>query len=275
VGAALVLAMLIPSSALGSSGEITRAQVSADWSHASIAGMVDWTESCEVLGPVERPRPPRPPEGQPEPPGAIDQPPPSVTCTWIPYATVGPVSPGADCSSPSRLLLEIGDGVQVVWWGDERSSVGSAAFDLPDVLLLHGESAPLLCLSAVEVTAEEIPCVPPGPETLPGWHCPYEPVYRYRQFDSALFEPVAPIVDRPPSSSGGDASGLGGDASGDLHPGESGIAKHGRPRCRRGKHRAKPGHRLESQRLAMGKARCQGRHLHRGHLQAHRLGTQN
>lgn len=198
----LAVAMLPPPSASASAGRIATASASFDWSSARISGAVYRTIEC--LKPPEYPRPPTSPgwlEPEPSPP------PPEYfsLCAWIPYVTVGPAD---DCASPERRWLTGGSKVQVVWSGGERTGVGSAAFDLPDVALEFGADGPLLCLSVIEAAAEGIVCVQVVPSPCP----PYAIVGRSYPLDSALLEPVpaspnvpvaetevqpAVIIDRP------------------------------------------------------------------------------
>jgi hypothetical protein len=115
-------------------------------------------------------------------------------CGWIPYATVGPGTSQADCSSAGRRLDSLGQGVQLVWEGKEIGGPGSAGYDLQDVQLENGPNSPLLCLSAVEAVAESIMCAAeelPGGATCP----PYVVEHVYYQLDSALLEP--PSVEGP------------------------------------------------------------------------------
>lgn len=203
VGASLVIAALMlfalqtaPTLASGtsSSGEITRAQVSPDWTAASIAGVASRINEC--VEPPEEPEPPEGPEpGEPSgPTPPIEPESPPRMCGWIPYATVGPGSSPADCSSPGRRLDSLGQNVQLVWEGKEIGDPGSAGYDLQGVQLENGSSSPLLCLSAVEAVAESIMCA----ELQEGATCPpYVVEHVYYQLDSALLEPPMPSVDGP------------------------------------------------------------------------------
>jgi hypothetical protein len=194
VAAALMLFALqaAPSLASGpsSSGEISRAQVSPDWTMASIAGVASRTNEC-----VEPPEEPEPPEGPepgessgPTPPIEPESPP--QMCGWIPYATVGPGTSQADCSSAGRRLDSLGQGVQLVWEGKEIGGPGSAGYDLQDVQLENGPNGPLLCLSAVEAVVESLMCE----VEEEGGTCPYVVEHAYYQLDSALLEPATPSV---------------------------------------------------------------------------------
>lgn len=172
------LVILPADDALATSGEITRAEVNAEWTFAGIAGAIEWTEGCHG------------PELGEAPPGT-EPPPVSSLCIWTPYATVGPAGPETGCSSADRVLGHLGDGVQLVWQDDARTGTGSASFDLADVALLAGAAAPLLCLSAVETRYEVVFC-----GWLGGWDC-HGTVNNYKyQFDSTVLE--APIEDGDP-----------------------------------------------------------------------------
>lgn len=196
-----LLALLASAAALGaSSGTIGRAQVSSDWSNASISGVAADLDGCpeppEEPGPPEGPKPPEEPGGPgwPEEPGPGWQN--SFECSWIPYATVGPGTAAADCSSHDRRPGSIGDGVQLVWTGEELKGAGSAGFDLNGVALDYGSDAPLLCLAVVEAVPDPVRC-----EQLGGGDCGgYGTAYEYEQLDSAILEPEAPIVVPPVES---------------------------------------------------------------------------
>lgn len=159
----LIAIASFPSVALGSStGELTRVQVSANWTHGSLAGTAARLSGCV-----------RPPEGGP---GSLPPKQPQSApweCGWIAYATVGPGSSPGDCASPDRRLAALGPGVQLLWSSEELLAPGSAAFDLPDVNLEFGEAAPLLCLSAVEAVAEGLVCTDDVESDCPAyaiWH---------------------------------------------------------------------------------------------------------
>jgi hypothetical protein len=235
VGAVLVVAMLSTDSAFGSSGEITQAQASSDWSHASIAGIVYRTDAC-----VDQPAPTLPPWDPElaEPPEYFPR------CGWIPYATLGPAAPEDDCSSSARRWPTIGEGVQIVWEGGERTGVGSAPFELPEVPLQYGSDAPLLCLSVVEAAVEGIFCV-----QIVGFPCPpFAIVPRRYQLDSALLS-VQPQVPGAPGS----GSPPGAEQKPSLH----------RRHCRRRRQRAEQKSSLGLQRRVTGSAPCRSRHHRR------------
>jgi hypothetical protein len=182
VAIALACSALLPASAVGSSsGEIIRAEVSADWTSASLAGMAEKTHGCQI------PAPGKPQPGEPEPPVPPDSPP--WTCGWIPYLTLGATS--SSCSSPARAWDSLGESIQVVWVGLERTSVGSAVFDLANVPLDQGAAAPLLCLSVVESILLNRVCIPEI-------SCPPVIGHVTYQLDSVLLEVVPP----PPGSPG-------------------------------------------------------------------------
>jgi hypothetical protein len=195
VAAALMLLALqtAPGLASGpsSSGEISRAQVSSDWTTASIAGVANRINEC--VEPPEEPEPEGPEPGEssgPMPPIEPESPP--RMCGWIPYATVGPGASQADCSSAGRRLDSLGQDVQLVWAGKEIEGPGSASYDLQDVQLENGPNSPLLCLSAVEAVVESVMC-----EVVEGGTCPYAIEHAYYQLDSALLEPPTPSMGNP------------------------------------------------------------------------------
>ncbi len=178
VGVGLVVAALAAATASASSGEFTRAEVSANGTHASLAGFVEWTEPCE-----EWPDEPWDPESVP-----------SWSCSvWTSYATIGPTSSGESCSSPGRNLDSITDGIEVIWEDEKRTGEGATNFDLSDVSLPHGADTLLLCLSALEERTD-FHC-----GWLGGWDC--HGIYSSSNFsfDSALLELPSPPP-APPDS---------------------------------------------------------------------------
>src|SRR5438132_9193862 len=110
IGGSLVAAVLTlfalqvaPSLAFGSpsSGEITRAQASPDWTVASIAGGANTTvQGSQCLEPPEEPEPPEEEGPWEESDIRWEELFWPETCNWTPYATVGPGASQADCSSP-------------------------------------------------------------------------------------------------------------------------------------------------------------------------------
>lgn len=193
LSAALVvlLALLAPSIAsASSSGAIARSQVSADWALASLAGIATRTNDCEEP-PAGGPAPPEEPGGGPGGPDELAEPIQPETapweCGWIAYATVGPGTAQADCSSPGRRWGSIGNGVQLVWSSEELTEAGSVDFDLGNVGLTYGANAPLLCLAAVKAVFEEVMCEGEEPSCPP-----YVVEHRVDQLDSAILEPETP-----------------------------------------------------------------------------------
>lgn len=172
-----MLALGVPGAAVAdSSGEITRAQVSPDWTTASIAGNAVRSNGCEA--PPKEPKPG--PEEEVVPPILPESPP--WKCGWIPFVTIGPGSSQADCSADARSWNSFGEGIQIVWTGSETKGAGPAAFDLDDVGLEHGANAPLICLAAVESVTTRVVC-----PAVVGFPCPpYAIVHRTHQLDSAL-----------------------------------------------------------------------------------------
>lgn len=183
VALAALVCSLTPAAASGSSsGEVTRAEVDAEWTSASIAGVAVRTNDC-----VQGSTGPKPGPGEePPPPPKLPNSPP-WECGWIPYATVGHGSSLEDCSSPSRRWNSIGAGVQVVWVGPELKASGSAEFDLAEVDLEHGSAAPLLCLSAVEAVREGVACAPEV--SCP----PYAVVHTVYSLGAAKLEVTQPV----------------------------------------------------------------------------------
>ena len=256
IGIAFAVALLMPTGALASSGEITRAEANAEWTHGSISGSVTWTGCVNAVQPP-RPPPPPPPPQPPQPlhlgsPSAPELP----YCAWIPYATVGPASSSPDCSSADRRLPGLGEGVLLVWSGGERQGPGSTAFDLPSVSL-DGAPGQLLCLSLTEIaqTDKTIPCAPPGEPLPPGWHCPYATASHPISLAEALL--VAPSEPEEPPD--GEEPPRPGESA--VSPKEVGSAKQ--KRCSRLRANATV-HRKP--------ARC---HRRRGSRGSHKRGAQN
>jgi hypothetical protein len=106
-------------------GEIARALANADWTKGSIAGSVAW-DGC-VRTALARP-----------------------ACSWIPYATIGPVE-DRGCASPDRRWSSLGEDVSLAMWGGEAFGAGVHEFDFPGIWL-DGPSDRLLCLAAIELT---------------------------------------------------------------------------------------------------------------------------
>jgi hypothetical protein len=140
---ATVVLLLSAAVAQAASGQITRAEANPDWTLGSVAAHAEWPH-CEHANPYSGPGP-GPSRPVPlTPPG----PPP---CTWIPYATAG----SGECAGADRSWPELGDGITLVWKGDEEVGAGKAAFDVTGVPLT-GAPEQLVCLSLIEI-------VPPGP----------------------------------------------------------------------------------------------------------------
>src|SRR6476469_6527215 len=162
-----------------SSGEITRALVSPDWTTASIGGEATRSNGC--IRPPKGEKPDKE-EKEKDPQTPPPDTPPGL-CGWIPFATVGPGASQFDCSA--RRLGSLDENVQLSWVGSELTGIGAATFDLTDFSLQHGSAAPLLCLSAVET-------VPEGKVCVPEIDCSgYRYVHLTYQLDSALLEVFA------------------------------------------------------------------------------------
>lgn len=197
LGALTLLWALTPAVANGSSGgEITRTEVNPAWTAASLAGVAIRATGCPP-----NPAPPKPPppdeevlfskEGLQSPPPPIQPESEPWECGWIAYATLGPGQLPSDCSSPSRRFGSLGEEVQLVWKSTELKGTGAATFDLGEVVLQHGPTAPLLCLAAVEAVPEGIGCAPE--RVCP----PYGIVHAYYQLDSAVLEVIPPPAATP------------------------------------------------------------------------------
>ena len=173
----LVVAAVAATAALGAVGEITKATVASDWSNGSFAGKMEWTGCAHLPPPLKK---------EPGEPGI---PPPPFTCTWTPYATVGPGTSPEACLGSDRDLNSLGSGVQLVWQGAPRTGAGSEAFEVND-FPLDGSAGKVLCLATREVSTDgtEIPCAPPGEPIPPDWHCPYVMTDYFGTLDSRVLE---------------------------------------------------------------------------------------
>ncbi len=160
MAAALVATTLSTGTAMAASGEITRAESSADWTQGSIAGTASWG-GCNV------------------PIGWWS----STICNWRPYVTVGTGTDPAECSSAARRWGSLGDGITLAWLG-KQSSGGSAEFDLTEVPL-SGEPGQLACLSLWEYMWEPYPC-PKGTICI---QVVGNSMARFSALDAALLEP--------------------------------------------------------------------------------------
>jgi len=192
-------AALSASAASASNGEITRAEATAGWTQASIAGTVEWTgcehwvewepdeweiwpfedygELLEILEPPE-----------------FGEEFPLQYCGWLPYATVGPGSEPSDCASDDRDLFKLGAGVDLVWEGEAGTSLQqiffeTTSFDEMEVPLSDPDNR-LVCLSMVEAAPEPAFVVCPQVE---GVLCPQFVIAEFRhEIASAVLTCVDP-----------------------------------------------------------------------------------
>lgn len=199
VDAALAIASVSGASV---SGEISRAEANEAWTTGSIAGSAEWTDCSE--GPEE-------PGFEPfsEGEGEIIWDPGPPSCSWTPYATLGPGSSPTDCSG-RRLDQPLPSGVSVVWEGETRTAAGSESFDVPEVPL-NGASNQLLCLSLLETVDEPAICIEgematpqaAGYEAEVGeFECPeYLPVPYHHTLDARFLAAVGHPADPAPAES--------------------------------------------------------------------------
>lgn len=183
---AMVAGAIPAATALGSSGEITKASTNAGGSQAEVAGSVTWS-GCEHPMPLEPPRFPSKP-GEPFQPIGWVAPP----CNWTPFATLGPGTVATDCAAPGRQDLDsLGDGVTLIWRGAVRSGPGTDPFDVAGIPLGGGANK-LVCLSAVELgpVAMSVVCI-----QVVGHDCP-APGYQAAEFPHAL---AASLLVSPPA----------------------------------------------------------------------------
>lgn len=188
------LAFGVPAGATASSsGEITRALVSSDWTTASVAAFAVRSNECGE--PPEGIAGKEPPPGEfpaPDEPTIISTPGAAPwRCGWIAFATLGPGASADDCASPERRWGSFGKAVQLIWKGPELKGPGLAQLDLQDATLGGGSASPLLCLAAVEAVFQQVQCK----EGKFGSSCPpYRIVHSTYQLDSALLEVIPTLA---------------------------------------------------------------------------------
>lgn len=204
---AVVIACLHATEAGASSGEITQAATTPDWTVGSVAGSVAWT-GCEHTPPPQRPtKPPYP--WEPELSSQLDEEP---YCGWSPYVTVGQGADPTECSDPERRLPSLGSDVALVWTGGERRWLGNLAFEVSEIPLVGGKPQ-LACLSVVETAPTAVACI-----QMVGAECPpFVMADFFHVFDAALLEGPAQ---------------QGQPARIDVSPGVPAPTFRGRPRCR-------------------------------------------
>ncbi|HET7445345.1 MAG TPA: hypothetical protein VFJ57_11860 [Solirubrobacterales bacterium] len=135
-------------SAATATGEITRAEASADWTEGSFAGSVRWG-GCEL--PVipffweEEGRPGTRPPTFPR------------RCEITPFATVAPGDDPAECWSDERQWPHSAGAQHLGWEGATVPFPGSATFDVPSAAL-SGTPGQLVCLSVLQIHEERPRC---------------------------------------------------------------------------------------------------------------------
>jgi cell division septation protein DedD len=235
--------------ASSSTGEITGAEASPDWTAAHLAGSASWTgcgvsessDPSELLleGPLTG--------GQAQAP-----------CYWQPFVTVGPGETEADCEENSRLPWSSDETVSVAWAGVEVSIGGTQSFDLPEVPL-GGAPGQLACLGFVETIYNT--CVPTEGRVCPMWFS----ATHVGVLDSASLDAPETIID-PEEPEGATESPLKATESQQQPPAESTAQATPpaetppagnplRPSCPRGQQRV----------ARRSKAVCRHRHRHRQH----------
>jgi hypothetical protein len=121
------------SPAVASTGDISRAVATADWTRASIAGSVTW-DGCSA----------------------------GSYCAWIPVATVVPALPSYTCSGEEALDSD--PDTRGVWSGGNFSANGTVSFDIPDAVILPGVHGQRLCLSVIQTVKRQEPlCLAQAP----------------------------------------------------------------------------------------------------------------
>jgi len=207
---ASLLACVAPAGA--TSGEVTRAEASADWTEGSIAGSVTWT-GCER--PIDMPEGPKPEEPNEEGPDELpggEQP----YCGWIPFVSIGPGSDPSECATAGRMQLDaLVPGIVLAWTGAKGiGESGRQEFSVSGVGL-DGSPEQLACLVVIEVA--------------PIWICPpHDPCdFTMGQFPAAV---ASAQLEELPAPDGG--APLAGAAA---SPASRQIVKRSR-NCRKFKH---------------------------------------
>jgi hypothetical protein len=172
-----VMLSLGGATAQASSGTITRAVATPDWTRGSFAGSFTW-DGCVAD--------------------------PQAPCDWTPIATVAPSAPGHACLGDEASDSD--PNTQVVWSGARQTANGTAMVDQADVAILPGVRGQRLCFSVVYIPTYRDPsCVAQAPDPTT---CPYTTQPRGLHLAEALFTTPAtegeapyvppPIITTPP-----------------------------------------------------------------------------
>ena len=161
-----LLAAVAPA-ATATTGTITRAYATPDWTKGDLAGAATWTD-CNTPG-----------------------------CSWTPYATVQPATPDYRCLGDE--FFDSDPNTREVWGGGQRTTNGSASFDLPSVSILTGVYGQRLCLMAIEkVRIQDPVCLVQYPVLgLDPSTCPMVDRLVDRVLATALLSVLAPAVVSP------------------------------------------------------------------------------
>lgn len=247
--AAVVLCLWAPASSFGSaSGEIFHAV--GEEGAVSSGGGVEW-EGCDHRVPPTPPRPPTPPYPPGYPwevgPYVVVSPSPPY-CGWIPFATIGPGSSEADCSSADRARPdELGEDVRLVWLGEEQRALGSQEFDA-SALSASEETDRLVCLSLIEIAPVAVVC-----PMIVGIDCPPFVMAEFsHELDAALVEWRHPASNEEGTDDSGSSPASGGTppspAGSPGPPVSDPPSASGAPQKHRGKARHKRHRRLQAHR---------------------------
>ncbi len=165
----LITLVLLPSVALASTGEITSAVATADWTHGSVAGSVTWDE-C------------------------------STSCQWTAFAYVEPSLPEYHCGSEDLFHEGPTDpNVRSIWNSGSQSTNNTVSFSLSDVLILPSVYGQKACLLVVYHKSYVSPVCRAQTEVIEHFneanfgHPPYNPPLWEEDCppeDHALFEPL-------------------------------------------------------------------------------------
>lgn len=130
----LVVAALgvVAPDAQATTGAITTATATADWTQGHIAGSITWTDCA------------------------------AASCPWTPIVTVQPSLPEYYCRGDESLDSD--PNTRVVWSGGQQTTDTTVAFDVPEALILPGVFGQRACLSAIETVHHQDPlCVAQAP----------------------------------------------------------------------------------------------------------------
>ena len=106
------------SAALASSGQITQATATPDWTSGSVAGSVTW-DGCSGNNA-------------------------GGNCSWVPLAAAQPSTPSYACYGTDRFSSD--PNIRQVWNGGGQTNNGTVSFNVPNASILYGVYGQRLCV---------------------------------------------------------------------------------------------------------------------------------